>query len=157
MLHLYVSRLGYNDGFLSAENYIYNPPAWFDGFCGEDYIQGEKEKAIIKDIDKSDVLEQGLLYNPVFGYITPSQISGTSKTLILLNNVPNMYFNGTAMGNNAVPWLLNIGKTKDIYVCNTYPLQLEGCFELEIVNTGIIVHNLMEYYEQYLTVIGEQQ
>lgn len=116
MLHVYFSRLSEFDSVLTPDNYRLNPTLWFDNQGGEDYIYDDISKAIIEDIDNTIMTEQGVLINRIYGSCTPREISGTAKTLILLYNEPEFYYNGAHLGENVAPWLLKFGKEKDIYV-----------------------------------------
>ncbi len=46
------------------------------------------------------------------GSITPLELSGGVKTLLLVRNLPNMVFNASTCGDNCARWLLKIGKSR---------------------------------------------
>lgn len=153
MVHIYFSRFGDYDDILTEDNYRCNPTLWFDNQGGEEYIQGEIERRIIKSIDNTDVLDGGVLKNPDYGLCTPKDISGTAKTLILINNEPGYYYNGAHMGENAAPWLLEIGSSKDIFIRSGYRIPFEPGFKIIIDNDQSTVTDEGEYVDKYLRYV----
>ena len=55
---------------------------------------------MIKDVDKSIVLDSGVIDSPVLGKIPPVSLSGGVKTLILMQNDDECIFNASACGDN---------------------------------------------------------
>ncbi len=98
----------------SCENYIATPDLWFDNQGGEEYITGDVERQMIKDIDDSEVVSNFVLLHPVLGSVPVNEISGCVKTLILIKNEPEYIFNGSYMGNKCADWLLCLGNITDI-------------------------------------------
>lgn len=145
MLNLYFNTFGANDEILDNPNYIDNPKSWFDNQGGRHYVTGDFERALILDIDKSTVINENMVENPMFGGIPISKISTTSKTAILVKNQPQYIFNGSRMGDNAAPWLLKIGEMQDVTIRLGYPMQFPEPFRIHIVNSDKIVTSWKEY------------
>ncbi|MDD6697000.1 MAG: DUF4869 domain-containing protein, partial [Veillonellaceae bacterium] len=61
-----------------------------------------------EDIDKSTVISGNVIDSPVFGKIPLLKLSGSVKTLILIQNVPDKIFNVSACGDDCAPWLLRL-------------------------------------------------
>lgn len=145
MLNLYFNTFGVNDEILDNPNYIDNPKSWFDNQGGRHYVTGDFERALILDIDKSAVINENMVENPMFGGIPISKISTTSKTAILVKNQPQYVFNGSRMGDNAAPWLLKIGEMQDVTIRLGYPMRFPEPFRIRIVNSNKIVTSWREY------------
>ena len=74
------------------EEAIYNPAVYFKNTYQDSWITNERSKAMIKDVDKSTVIAPRIIESPVLGAITPRELSGGVKTLILIDQVPDKYF-----------------------------------------------------------------
>ncbi|MBR4629641.1 MAG: DUF4869 domain-containing protein [Treponema sp.] len=53
-------------------------------YFGVNWITSDFGKAIIKDIDKSEVFSAHVVESPYLGAITPTELSGGVKTLLLM-------------------------------------------------------------------------
>ncbi len=100
---------------------------------------------MVKDIDNSVVLGTGAIDSPVLGVIAPVTLSGGVKTLILIDKIPDKIFNASNCGDNCAKWLLKIGNRKDITINLRHIMDFgESEFEIMVLNTGVIVHNMGE-------------
>ena len=95
--------------------------------------------------DKSIVIGPRVIDIPVLGAITPQELSGGVKTLILIAHVPDKIFNASTCGDNCAKWLLKMGEKKDITI-NLRHLMDFGRqeFVINILNTNQIVHDMRE-------------
>ena len=105
MLNIYIN---------GVEGEIYSTDAWFDWNYEKEWITDETSVKMIKDIDKSTVLSNGAIESPVLGIISPEQLSGGVKTLILINNDLNNVFCANQCGDNCAEWLMRIADDKDL-------------------------------------------
>lgn len=140
MLKVYMGEL---------ENEIYNPSMYFDNQYDDEWITDELSKEMIKDIDKSEVVSSRIIDSPVLGPITPKELSGGVKTLMLLAfDDSGKIFNGSACGDNCAKWILKIAETRDITITLHHGMRFgAGPFEIEILNNGKIVQNRSEWLE----------
>lgn len=153
MLSIYFNTFGINDDILKNPSYIDNPRVWFDNQGGCHYVTGELERAIIKDIDGSTVINENFVENPIFGGIPIEKISTTSKTAILVKNQPDKIFNGSRMGDNAAPWLLKIGDIENVTIRLGYLMKFQEPFKIRIVNSDTTVSTWRDYVYAALSVI----
>lgn len=124
---------------------IYNPSVYFKNTYEDAWITDELSKKMIQDVDKSTVIGPRVIDSPVLGGITPRELSGGVKTLILINQVPDKIFNASACGDNCAKWLLEMGEKKDITVNLRHLMDFgNGDFSIRILNTDQIVHNMEE-------------
>ena len=131
--------------FGEHEGVITNPAVYFKNTYEDEWITDELSRDMIRDIDKSTVISAHVIESPVLGGITPKDLSGGVKTLILINNCPNKIFNASACGDNCARWLLEMGKTKDITVNLRHIMDFgDGFFEVYIQNTDQVVHSMKE-------------
>ena len=95
--------------------------------------------------DNSIVIGSRVIDSPVLGAITPQELSGGVKTLILIAHVPDKIFNASTCGDNCAKWLLKMGEKKDITI-NLRHLMDFGRqeFVINILNTNQIVHDMRE-------------
>ncbi|XCP84718.1 DUF4869 domain-containing protein [Roseburia hominis] len=131
--------------FGDAQDVIYNTSVYFKNRYKKEWIVSPKAVAMIHDIDSSEVLGSGAINSPVMGIIPPTSLSGGVKTLILIDNVPDMMFNASNCGDNCAKWLLKLGSEKDVTVNLRHIMDFgEDEFEIYVVNTDAVVHNMDE-------------
>ena len=120
-----------------------HPPTYFDN----EWITNPLSKKMILDVDKSTVIGTHLIESPVLGPISTLQLSGGVKTLMLMAfDQSGKVFNASACGDNCAKWILSIGESKDLTINLRHIMDFgEEDFEIEILNTGDIVHNILEF------------
>lgn len=129
--------------FGDMQGAIYNTAVYFKNTYDEDWIMQPMVKAIIKDIDKSEVLDKALIQSPVLGKIPPLMLSGGTKTLILIANDKSKVFNASTCGDNCAKWLLKMAEKEDITVNLRHLMNFgNGLFDIYVINNGITVHNM---------------
>lgn len=138
-------------GELEAENYIFNPDAFFNNTYEDEWITDPFSVQMIKDIDGSDVKGARAIDSPFLGLIPTERLSGGVKTLILMNNDSEHIFNASACGDNCAKWILEIGKKKELLIRLGYLMDFgKQPFDIEIENLGLKVHNMKELIETVL-------
>lgn len=138
MLRIYLGKM---------EEAIYYPPVYFDNRYEDEWITEELSIEMIRNVDKSEVVGPHLIESPVLGPISVKEISGGVKTLILMafDDSGNV-FNASACGDNCAKWILKIGKEKDLTINLRHIMDFgDGEFEIQILNTGEMVHNMLEF------------
>lgn len=139
-------RIYYGD--LETDNYIFNPDVFFNNSYEDAWITEPISKQMIKDIDGSDVVGPRLIDSPYLGSIPAERLSGGVKTLILMNFDRDHVFNASACGDNCAPWILKIGREKDLTIRLGYLMDFgKNEFEIEIANLKLIVHTMKELNE----------
>ena len=144
MLSIYLGKM---------DDAIYHPPTYFDNRYEDEWITDELSIKMIKDVDQSEVVSAHLIESPVLGPISTRELSGGVKTLILMAfDNSNKVFNASACGDNCAKWILKIGKLKDLTINLRHIMEFgQEEFEIQILNTGEIVHNMFEF----INVAGE--
>ena len=131
--------------FVDMPEAIYNPVIYFKNTYTDEWITDELSKKMIKDVDRSKVIGPRIIDSPVLGGITPRELSGGVKTLIAIYKVPGKIFNASACGDNCAKWILKIGEMQDITINLRHLMEFgDEAFEVKILNTGQIVHNMDE-------------
>ena len=131
--------------FGEMQNSIYNTSLYFDNSYEDEWIISPMAKRIIKDIDNSDVLDVECIKSPVLGLITPTSLSGGTKTLLLMMGEPEIVFNASTCGDNCAKWILELAKDKDLTVNLRHIMDFgDDNFEIEILNNNQVVHNMKE-------------
>ena len=128
---------------------IYHPPTYFDNRYEDQWITEPLSVAMIKDVDKSDVVSARLIDSPVLGPISPKELSGGVKTLMLMAfDETGQVFHASACGDNCAKWILEIGKKKDLTINLRHIMEFgAGEFEAVILNTGQIIHDMGEFVD----------
>lgn len=124
---------------------IYNTSVYFKNMYDRQWLEDEQVKAMIADVDSSQVLSSGAIDSPVMGIIPPTSLSGGVKTLILIDKMPEKVFNASNCGDNCAAWLLKIGASKDVTVNLRHLMNFgQGRFDIKILNTNQVVHSMQE-------------
>lgn len=128
---------------------IYHPPTYFDNVYEDEWLTNPLTVEMIADVDKSTVIGTHLIESPVLGPISPKELSGGVKTLILMALDENdRVFNASACGDNCSKWILKIAEDKDLTINLRHIMDFgERKFEARILNTGQMVHNMLEFLE----------
>ena len=109
-------------------------------------------KEMIEDVDKSTVIDSGIIDSPVLGKIPPIGLSGGVKTLILVKFEPEKVFNISTCGDNCAKWLLKIAEREDRTVNLRHLMDFgKKPFTVKVLNTNQIVHSM----EELIWVAGE--
>ena len=109
-------------------------------------------KKMILDVDKSTVMDSGVIDSPVSGKIPPVGLSGGVKTLILVKFEKDKVFNASTCGDNCAKWLLEIAKEEDRTINLRHLMNFgKKPFKIRILNTDQIVHSM----EELVPIAGE--
>ncbi len=141
--------------FGEVENAVYHPPTYFDNRYEDEWITEPLTVAMIKEIDRSDVVAPHLIQSPVLGPISTKEISGGVKTLILMAfDESGRIFNASACGDNCAKWIAELGRKKDLTINLHHVMDFSAVpdFGAVIVNTGTAVHSYGEYLEEALKI-----
>ena len=141
--------------FGETENSVYHPPTYFDNQYEDEWITAPLSVAMIKDIDKSDVVGTHLIQSPVLGPISTKEISGGVKTLILMAfDNSGRIFNASACGDNCAKWIAELGRKNDLTINLHHVMDFSTASEFEAVmlNTGKEVHSYEEYLEEAIKI-----
>lgn len=132
-----------------TENYIYNTDLYFDNTFQDKWITSDFGKAVIKDVDKSDVVSAHVIESPFLGAITPNELSGGVRTLLLMAFDNSKIFNASTCGNNCAKWILKLGREKKLRINLRHIMDFGPVdFKIKITNTGAVVHNMSEFVSE---------
>lgn len=88
-----------------------------------------------------------LIESPLLGSISPKELSGGVKTIMLiLFDETGRIFNASVCGDNCAKWILKVAESKDLTINLRHIMEFgDDEFEMKILNTGEIVHNMLEF------------
>ena len=131
---------------------IYNTASYFKYDYEDEWIVDPFVKEMIKGVDKSTVLACGVIDSPILGKISPVELSGGVKILILVKFEKDKIFNASTCGDNCAKWLLKIAETEDRTINLRHLMKVEvEPFDIRILNTNEIVHTM----EELVSIAGE--
>ena len=138
MLSIYLGKM---------DKAIYYPPVYFDNTYEDEWITDELSREMIRDVDRSEVIGAHLIESPVLGPISPKELSGGVKTLILMAlDDKEQIFNASACGDNCAKWILKNSRMKNLTINLRHIMDFgEEPMEAKILNTGDMVHNMQEF------------
>lgn len=124
---------------------VYNTNVYFQNQYKDRWITKPLSREMILDIDKSEVVSENLIQSPVLGAISPNQLSGGVKTLILMANDKSHVFNASTCGDNCAKWILQLGATEKLVINLRHLMDFgPGEFKIKVLNTGKVVKNMSE-------------
>ena len=136
------------------EEAVYNTAVYFKNTYEDNWITEPIVRDIIKDVDKSEVIDSNLIESPVLGKISPLALSGGTKTLILIINDKEKIFNASTCGNNCAKWLLKISENEDVTINLRHLMDFgAGRFNIKVLNTEKIVHNMSELLDEAMAYV----
>lgn len=131
--------------FGKMDNAVFNTAVYFKNTYEDSWITDPAGRQMIYDVDKSTVLGNAVIDSPVLGKISPLDLSGGVKTLLLIKNEPNRIFNASTCGDNCAKWILKIADTEDITINLRHIMDFgSGKFDIRILNTDQVVHSMKE-------------
>ena len=136
--------------FGSMTEAIYNTAVYFKNTYEDRWITAPLAVEMIRDVDRSKVIGPQVIESPVLGMITPLQLSGGVKTLLLIaNDRSNKHvFNASTCGDNCAKWLLKLAEKRKVVVNLRHLMDFgEAPFRIKVLNNGKIVKNMGELVE----------
>ncbi len=131
---------------------VYNTATYFKYDYEDNWIVDPFVKDMILDIDKSVVLDSGVIDSPVLGKIPPVGLSGGVKTLILVKFEKEKIFNASTCGDNCAKWLLKMAENEERTINLLHLMDFgDNEFTIRIMNTGQIVHSM----DELVAIAGE--
>ena len=121
--------------FGDRKDVIMNSSVYFRNTYKDAWITDEFAKKVIKDIDKSEVIDAQNIQSPVLGGISPEKLSSGVKTLILMKHNPGKVFNASNCGDNCAKWILDIAREKDFTIALFHVMDFgNDPFEIRVLN-----------------------
>lgn len=135
--------------FGSTEKEVYDPATYFLNQYDDEWITTDLVKEMIRDVDRSEVISSHVIDSPVLGPITPRELSGGVKTLILMAfDESGRFFNASACGDNCAKWILQIAETKDLTITLHNIMKFDfSPIDIHILNTDQTVHSFRDYVD----------
>lgn len=139
-------KIYFGSKYIFMENKISEVSQYFDAVYDSTWLSSEWAKRIIKEIDKSEYISGEYIESPVFGGISPRDLSTGCKALLILLNEPDKIISGDRMGDNCYPLLLEMSKDKDYTITLAHWVNLSEYEPLNILNaeTGEILTKAIE-------------
>lgn len=133
--------------FGDREDEIYSTSVYFDHVFLDKWFKDDLSCRIIKSIDKAEVIGDRTIDSKALGVIPVTQLSGGTKTLLLLRNENKHFYNASTCGDNCAKWILKIAKEskEDVNITLHHIMDFgEGSFEMRILNNDKVIHSMDE-------------
>ena len=139
-----------NIKFKVTENTLFKISDYFNLSFETEWITNPLVKQMIKSVDKSEVIEGRVIDSPVLGPISPRELSGGVKGLILMIYEPDKEYYGSAFGDNCAPWILEIAKLHDVNITLEHIMKFPNRDDLNIriVNSGKTVNTMRDFVRE---------
>lgn len=149
MLYVYVELPTEESYKFVQSNYITRVSPYFDNIYEDEWFHNNFTKEVVKEIDKSEVIDARSIYNEYGGSLPVTSISTGAKSLLLLM-FTDRKVSGDRMGDNCIPKLLEIAAIKDIHISLDHLMNFPEIFEATVENTGVVIHNMKDFIKEYL-------
>ncbi len=129
---------------------IYNTAVFFKNTYKDSWIASPLAAEMIADVDRSRVVTPQIIESPVLGMITPLQLSGGVKTLLLIANDKSgkHVFNASTCGDNCAKWILRLAQSRKVVINLRHLMDFgDDTFKAKVLNNGRIVRNMREMVE----------
>lgn len=135
--------------FGNMDEAIYDTNTYFMNRYQDSWITKDLSKKMILDVDKSNVVSETLIESPVLGAISPRDLSGGVKTLMLMAYDKSHVYNASTCGDNCAKWILEIAQDRKLLINLRHLMDFgQGQFKIKVVNTGKIVKNMAELVDE---------
>lgn len=121
---------------------IYNTEVYFKNTYQDAWICDDFAKAVIKGVDKSEVIDKHLIKSPVLGMIPPMMLSGGTKTLLLIKNCPNLVFNASTCGDNCAKFIVRLARERDVTINLRHIMRFGKRIKARVLNDDVVVSNM---------------
>ena len=111
--------------------------------------------SVIKEIDKTEVVEGDLLRSPVFGLMSADGLSTGCKAVILTLVQSDAVVRASGCGDNCGAPLYELSKTRDIHIWLQYTMDFPYDVELIFPDSGFHAHNRPEYVDEMIRIKEE--
>ena len=100
---------------------------------------------MIEDVDRSRAVSASVIESPVLGSITPLQLSGGVKTLLLMKFDHTQVLNASTCSDNCAKRILDMAKRRKLVINLRHMMAFgEKDFKIRVLNSGKIAHNMAE-------------
>lgn len=120
-----------------CDNFILDPRIWFARNKKPEWFETDFVKRILKDIDGTTVLFEEALKDYRGRGISTTMISTGCKSLCDIYFSDGIIFYGGGLGDNCIPYLLEIASQKDV----TIVLEHYMDFDEDMFDSNLICHN----------------
>jgi hypothetical protein len=143
--------------FSDSADTIINVRDYFNIFKEKEWFNRPTVKRIIKNIDKSDAIQDEYIQSPVLGAIPPQSLSDGCKAVILMEVLEGANIYGTRCGDNCVPDILEIASRKDITITLYHAMKFPDKFDAYLVDLDKYIHSREEFIDEYYKFIRKVQ
>lgn len=112
---------------------------------------------IVKDIDKSEVIDGPIIKSPIFGLMPTQRLSSGTKALALMLFRPEKEYYATCMGDNCGKWIVEISKLHDVHIALDRIMEFfppdqkdESLLNAINVNTGQHIYTMCDFVDNYV-------
>lgn len=142
-------RISFND----IDGAIVNIRDYFNIFKEKEWFNKPVVKRIIKNIDKSDAIQDEFIQSPVLGAISPQALSDGCKAVILMEVLDDTVIYGSRCGDNCIPDILEIASRKDITIILHHAMKFPSKFDAYLIDINKYVHSKEEFINEYYKFI----
>lgn len=141
--------------FKEPEDLIYDIDGYFDNSRHDGFVMDPYCKRFIEDIDKVKAIDENVVISKVLGAIDARRLSGGVKELMYAYKTDKLV-NGNNLGENCIPWLIDIARNKDITVhFNWIPDTLEGLtFDGVCLDSQMPICNFAQFVDEFCIFHG---
>lgn len=132
--------------YLFMDNKVSYVSDHFDDVYENSWFESDFAKRVVQDIDEVTYFGSGDVFlSEYYGAISARDLSSGTKALLLLANCPGIIVSGDRMGDNCVPFLMELAATMDITITLCHLMKFEEPFELYCVPQNRVITSRMDF------------
>lgn len=132
--------------------------AYFDYMLDDKYIETDFSKRVVKEIDKSELVNRNYVLSPVLGSISTKNISGGAKILICTMYTDKIY-RASSFGDNCFPILADICREKDVILLMdvSFTPFRAGFDKVYFIDSDKTVYTDMDFIKEFARLGGHKR
>lgn len=134
--------------YFGEKSRIKGASLFFDSAYEDSWLQTEFAHRVVKEIDKSTIVSPKIIDSSILGVIPVDWLSTGTKQLLTMESCVEMegeYFNGDQLGDNTLPFVLELASKKDIYLAVNHFLR----FPKNMTDSFVCVNDNNKTYVGY--------
>ena len=148
MLTVYLGK-----DYLYVNGKISNVSAYFDEMYEPEWFSSDFAKRVANSIDNVEYFGSGDVFiSDKYGAMPAKELSSGTKALLILANEENVLVSGDRMGDNCVPFLLELAEKKDIKITLCHLMQFPEQFEFYCIPQNKVITTSEDFLRAWLEV-----
>ena len=119
-----------------------------------EWMDDPLSRKIVESIEKSKIISNRIVDNPVMGEISIFDISSGCKQVLLMQHLETEYvYLSSTMGDNCAKWVQEVAKLRDVTLSINSMFVFEDDVQALCMNTGAMINGYRDYLDTYTVLM----